>query len=230
MVFGINMSNMTNTTNTRDEIWTLIENDPSIMLDLNRGLINVRALARHCANAGINGTEDAIISAIRRYPKETETTKQYSTALDIVSQSVISTKSHIVSVALIKGAETQKTLPLLFSCVNYEKGETLRLVQGEESIKVLVDERNLTKILELIPQRLIIKTLKGLAEINMHLHPKAVETPGIIYAITGELFRNGVVMYEVMSCVPELLIFVEEEELLKAYKVLFSLCHPKEKK
>lgn len=216
-------------TNIRDEIWKLIENDPSIVLDLGRGLINVRALARYCANTGIDGTEDAIISAIRRYPKETKTTKQYAYALDIVQQSVISTKSHIASVALIKGAETQKILPSLFSCVNYEKGETLRLVQGEESIKIIIDERNLNKILEIIPQRLIIKTLKNLAEINMHLHPKAVETPGIIYTITGELFRNEVVMYEVMSCVPELLIFVEDSELLKAYGVLFEMCHKKEK-
>ncbi|MDO8554162.1 MAG: hypothetical protein Q7S22_05120 [Candidatus Micrarchaeota archaeon] len=220
---------MTNIVNIKNEIWKLIENDPSIMLDLSRGLINVRALARYCTKIGIDATEDAIISAIRRYPKETRTTKQYSNALEIVGQSVISTKSHIVSIALTKGAETQKVLPLLFSCVNYEKGETLRLVQGEESIKVLVDQRNLNKIMELIPQRLVLKVLKGLAEINMHLHPKAVETPGIIYTITGELFRNGVIMYEVMSCVPELLIFVEENELLKAYQVLFGLCHQKPK-
>ena len=212
--------------NTRNEVWKLIDRDPSIRLDMGRGVINVRALARYCSKQGIGGTEDALISAIRRYPAGSQAKEQYSEALKIAGQSVISTKSHIVNVSLRKGGEIQEILPRLFTCVSYDRGETLRLVQGEETIKVIIDEKNLDKVLGLIPKRLVISVLRGLAEINMHLHPLAVKTPGIMLVLTGELARNGVNIYEVMSCVPEMLIFVEEKDLLEAYRVLFELCHP----
>ncbi|MBI5636006.1 hypothetical protein HY993_03540 [Candidatus Micrarchaeota archaeon] len=124
-------------------------------------------------------------------------------------------------------AAAQQVLPKLFNCVKYEKGETLHVIQGEESIKLLVDSRNLQKILDLIPKNLVIGVQKNLAEINLHLHPLAVKTPGIVYVICGELFRNNVNVYEVTSCVPEMLFFVEEKDLLKAHQVVFELCHAK---
>ena len=53
-------------TNIRNEVWKRIDADPSIQLDLERGLINIRALARFCHHEGMEATEDALISAIRR--------------------------------------------------------------------------------------------------------------------------------------------------------------------
>lgn len=198
---------------------------------MQRELINVRALARYIAKelatSGTEATEDAIISSIRRYPQDNKFKNMFEHARKIVAQSTITTKSHVVNIALIKGKEAQETLPELFSIINFERGEMLRIVQGEEAIKILIDEKNLNKALELIPKNIIINVHKNLAEINMHLHPEAVKTPGIIMSLTTELMLNNVVMYEIMSCVPELLIFVEEKDLLKAYQVLFELCHQK---
>ncbi len=216
------------------ETWKIIEKDPSIQLDLQRELINVRALARHIGKQltekGIDNTEDAIISAIRRYPKDNQFKNRFEYARKIVAQSTISTRSHIVNIALEKGKEAQEALPKLFSIINFERGETLRVVQGEEAIKILIDEKNLEKVLGHIPKNIVIKVHKSLAEINMHLHPEAVKTPGVVMAITTELMINNVVMYEIMSCVPEMLIFVEEADLMKAYQTLFELCQIKEKK
>ncbi len=213
-------------TNIRNEVWKRIDADPSLQLDLERGVINMRALARYLRQGGLEADEAALISAIRRYPKSSPVRKVYEDARRIVGQSTISTKSHIVSIALSKGEEAQAALPKLFSRVHYEKGETLRIVQGEESIKLLVDEKNADKLLELIPRRLVLKVQKGMAEINMHLHPQAVTTPGIMYVLCGELSRNRVNINEITSCVPEMLVFVDEKDLLRAYQVLFGLCHP----
>ncbi|MBI4361148.1 hypothetical protein HY572_05240 [Candidatus Micrarchaeota archaeon] len=216
-------------TNIRDSVWKLIDADPSIQLDLSRGLVNMRALARHCQKNGIAGNEDALISAIRRYPKQSKTPQWQDNARNVIRHSNISTKSHIVNIALTKGEETQKVLPKLFSLVQYERGETLRIVQGEESIKLLVDEKNAEKMLDLIPRKNVLKVQRGLAEINMHLHPDAVTTPGIMYVLCMELARNHINMYELMSCVPEMLLFVEEKDVLNAYRVLFELCHPEKR-
>lgn len=217
---------MINMTNIRADVWKLIDSDPSIKLDLERKLINVRALARYCRGRGINSTDDAVISAIRRYPMQNDA-KKLNMALEVAGKSTISTRSHIANIALKKGTEVKEMLPKLFPCVDYERSETLHISQGEESVRVMVDEKNLSDTLALIPKKLILNVRSGLAVINLHLHPEAVKTPGIAFVVTGELFRNNINMYEIMSCVPELLIFVEEKDILKAYQILFELCHKK---
>jgi hypothetical protein len=40
---------------------------------------------------------------------------------------------------------------------------------------------------------------------------------------------NGINVMESMSCVPEMLWFVKEKDVLKAYNVMFQLCGPDEK-
>ncbi|MFA5106267.1 MAG: hypothetical protein WC506_04885 [Candidatus Micrarchaeia archaeon] len=212
---------------TRSAVWKLIDRDPSIRLDMERGLVNARALARYCGRQGIPGSEDAIISAIRRYPQGNAAKKQYDEATLIASQSTISTKSHIVEISLKKSGDVQDILPKMFTCISFDRGETLRLVQGEEAIKVIIDEKNMDKVMAFIPRKLVISVLKGLAEINMHLHPQAVRTPGIMLVLTGEFARNNINIYEITSCVPEMLFFVEEKDILEAYRVLFELCHGK---
>ena len=214
-------------TNIQNSVWKRIDADPSLQLDLQRGIINVRALARQLRKTGLDASEHALISAIRRYPHENPVRKIYEKAGDIVAHSSLSAKSHIASLALVKGAETQSILPKLFGLVHYERGETLRIVQGEESIRLLIDGKNVEKMLDLIPARLVLKVQRGMAEINMHLHPAAVKTPGIMYVLCGQLSRHNINIYEITSCVPEMLIFVDEDDLPNAYKILFELCHPK---
>lgn len=54
-----------------------------------------------------------------------------TTPRKVASESTISTRSHIVNVALAKGREAEQALPKLSSIINFERGETLRIVQGE---------------------------------------------------------------------------------------------------
>ncbi len=213
------------------ETWKIIEKEPSIQLCLQQRLINMRALARYIAKRlaenGIDSTEDAIISAIRRYPKDNKFKNRFEHAKKIISQSTISTRSHIVNISLAKGKEAQDAVAELFSIINFERGEMLRLLEGEEAIKIIIDQKNLQKALKIVPKSALIKVHENLAEINMHLHPEAVNTPGIILVLTTELMLNNLNIYELMSCVPEMLIFVEERDLLKAYQLLFEMCHEK---
>ena len=93
-----------------------------------------------------------------------------------------------------------------------------------QAIKALVNEKNLEKIKKLFPKEKIIKIDKNLAEINTHLHPEAVNTPEIIAIISNKLAMNNVNIMEVMSCVPEMLWFVREKDVLKAHNVVYKLC------
>jgi aspartokinase len=63
-----------------------------------------------------------------------------------------------------------------------------------------------------------------LAEINIKLANEATETPGIIATLSTELMINNINIYELMSCVPEMLLFVKQKDVVKTYEILFDMC------
>jgi len=212
--------------NTVGEVWKYLENSPCIRRDLSRGLINARALAKYILKTQkMDTTLDAVISAIRRY-KIDKQGDIFLNARNLISQTInLSTRSGLAEISLVKDDDVQHLLPELFEVIDYTRGEVLRIIQATESIKLLIDGKNLENVTELFPKDKIIKIDKNLAEINMHMHPKMVSTHGILAVIANELAINGINIVEIMSCLPEMVLFVKEEDILKAYQVLYQLCH-----
>lgn len=211
-------------TQTTHAVWHAIDNDPCIQRSLRMGIANMRALTRYLIdNDKVDASPDAVMSAIRRYPGLGQEIEQ-SGAVAVANAAKLSTKSGIAIVAIIKDIEAQKLVSKLFSIINYARGEVLRIIQAEESIKIILDESNLAKVLPLIPKDRVIYVDKNIAEINMHVATKASRTPGVMSIISNAFSVNNINIVEVMSCVPELLWFVEDKDLLKAHKVLYELC------
>jgi len=213
--------------NTVGEVWKILDKNPSIRRDISLGLINTRALAKYIIKEyKMKTTIDAVISAIRRY----EFGKQddvFTIAHKLLCQTVnISTRNGLAEISLIKDNEVQQLLPEIFEIIQFVRGETLRIIQATESIGLLIDGKNLDKIKEIFPKNKIIKIDKEIAEINMRMHPDMRKTYGILAVIANELAINEINIMEIMSCFPEMLIFVEEKNILKAYQVLHQLCYP----
>ena len=216
-------------TNITHQVWKILDDSPSIRRVMSLGLINTTALSKYLiVNKKVEGTLEAVSSSIRRY-KYDRYEDVFNIASKIVSLGEISTKSKLANIALIKDSEVEKILPKLFSVIQFHRGDVLRIIQADEAIKILVNEKNLETVKKLFSSKKIIKIDRNLAEINMHLHPDAVKTPGIISIISTELAINGVNIMETMSCVPEMLWFVKEKDLLKAYNVFNQICPPEEK-
>ena len=225
MLYNTN-ANIQTMKNTVGEVWKFLDNSPCIRNDLSQGLINVRALAKHILKQKkMDTTLDAIISAIRRY----ELNRQddfFTNTYKLIGQTInLSTRSAFAKITLVKDNDVQRLLPELFDAIKYARGDVLRVMQANESIKLLVDEKNLEDITEIFPKDKILKIEKNLAEINMNMHPKMQTTHGILAVITNELAINGINIVEIMSCFPEMLFFVKEQDVLKAYQVLYQLCH-----
>lgn len=213
--------------NTVGEVWKFLDNSPCIRRDLGQGLINARALAKYILKTKkMDATLDAVISAIRRYELDRQD-DVFVTARKLIGQTInLSTRSGLVKISLAKDDDVQRLLPKLYDIINYSRGEILRVIQAAASIKLIIDEKNQEDIIELFPKDKILKVNKNLAEINIHMHPRMETTYGILAVIASELAINGINIIEVMSCFPEMLLFVREEDILKAYQVLYQLCHP----
>ena len=212
------------------EVWKFLDNSPSIRREMNRGLINTSALARYIINIKkMNATLDAVIGAIRRYELDLHD-DVFVAAYKILGQTVnVSTKSNLAEISLVKDADVQKLLPKLFSIIKYVRGDVLRVTQANESIRLLIDEKNMDNVVELFPKEKIISKEKGLAEVNIYIHPKMQTTPGILATIANELAINRINIVEFMTCPPEMICVVKKEELIKASNVLYQLCETNKK-
>jgi hypothetical protein len=212
-------------TNINQKVWEFINQDPTIKNAMSYGIINKRALANYIKKQkNMEKNLDAIISAIRRYNIQQYDNMFLKAKTKIIPNIDLSTRSNIVNVILSKDTEIQKLIPEFFSIIKYDRGDVLRIIQADESIKVLINEKNLKKIVKILPKTKIFSIKKNLAEINIHFIKDAIDTPGVIAIISNEIAMNGVSIVEVLSCFPELLWYVYQHDLLKAYNVLYQLC------
>lgn len=211
---------------TVENVARALDSEPSIRLDMNRGLINVRALARYIINKKkVDGTLDSVISAIRRYHIKDidDIYEKAHNSLKMIQK--ISLKNQLVSIAITKNNEIQMALPKLFSIINYSQGDVLRIIQADESIKIVVDGKNLDKTRSLFTDDKILKITYNLAEIDIHANPDNQIPPGVCALIANELAVHDINILENMSCHPESLWFVEEKDITKAYDVIYKLCY-----
>ncbi len=211
-------------TNTTRMVQRLLDHDTAIKRDLSKGLINKRALAQYIEKQlNTNVSLDAIMSAIRRYETDLSEEKQFAKAGVIIKNGKISTKTGIAIIALVKEPSVQELLPKLFSGIQYARGEELRIIQAEESIKVIVDEKNVDKVTDLFKKSEVLRIEHNLGEINMKLDPTSAKVPGILAILYTELANNNINVVEGISCVPELLWFVDQKDLLKAHQTFLEL-------
>ena len=114
-------------------------------------------------------------------------------------------------------------LPKVFPLIELTRGDVMRLSEGKESVKLLVDEKNLQKIVDIFPSSKIIGIKKKLSEINIHFGAGSGETVGVLATIMNELAANDIRIIESIGCLPEFMIFVDTKDILKAYEIMIRL-------
>jgi aspartokinase len=202
-----------------------LDNEPYIRQNMNLGLINIRALAKFIIKEKkIDAKLDAVVSAIRRF-KLDENDEIFPAAYKMLYHTKsISTRSKLVELSLVKGTEVQSVLPKIFTILNHDRGDILRIIQANETVKLIVDGRNLQQVQTLFPQDKILATTRNLAEINMNIHAEFQATAGVLAVTANALAINKINVIECMTCPPELLWFINEEDILKAYDVIRRIC------
>jgi len=198
-------------TSTAKEVAKEIEDDVIVRRALEKGIVSMNSLAVYLIKKkNIHASLDAVVSAIRRYRQED-----------------IRITTNIVEIAVEKNEEAQRILQKAFAMVSVDKGEILLIIQGEKSIKFIINAKNKEKILQLFSRKSIMSIEDNLAEINIHLTDDAVKTPGIIATLSTEFMVHDINVYESMSCVPEMLFFVKQKDVMKSYQVLSMLVNIK---
>ncbi|MBU0471598.1 MAG: hypothetical protein KKF89_01100 [Nanoarchaeota archaeon] len=198
----------------------LLSKKPEIEKCYAQGLVNRRSLARYLIQNKIakNNQFEAVIAMLRRFefkiPKEEK---------DLFKQFRMGIKDDI----LILDFEKEKTLLIklseLVAGTNYDQGDVLKIVVGSSTIKVFLDKKNESKVKSLTEHYKRNEKRDKISEISMIFSDESIITKGIVSAITRELAINDIVISELLTASPELLLYIKEEYVLKAYEVLKRL-------
>ena len=211
-------------THIAEKVKVFLDNDFIIRKCLFRNIISLRALSRYIIKTMDLEEKnlDAVISAIRRYKKE-EKHKSEAELKKLFSKIGVKTRSNIIDICLKKSRRILEQLNKINSIVDVEKGEVIRIIQAEESIRIIIDEKNLDKFFNYFSKTDCISIERNLVEINLHFAPEAAKTKGIISLISSSLNAEDINIVEIISCAPELLVFIKKDDLLKALNVINNL-------
>ena len=212
------------TQNISDRVGSFLDNEFVIRKCLFRDILSLRALSRHIIKKLElkEGNLDAVISAVRRY-KKTEKEASSEKLRKLFLKIAIKTRSNIADIRVQKNKRSVESISRLNSVVDVEKGEIIRIIQAEQSITIILDEKNLGKFYNIFSKSDCISIDKSLVEINLQFTEEAQNVKGIVALVASSLNAEDINIVEVMSSAPELLIIVKKEDLLKALNAVDNL-------
>ncbi len=194
---------------------------PEIEKSYQEGLINRRSLARYLIRKGIAKSNqlEAVIAMLRRFQfKEKE-----KEGKDLFKKIRINIKDKILILDFEKNKDLLKNLQNLIANTNYDKGDTLKIVVGSSSIKLFIDEGKENKLKSMFEEFELKHKFNKISEISIMFPDESIKSKGILSVIARELSINDIVITELLTASPELLIYLREEHVLKAYEIIKRL-------
>jgi len=208
------------THSTSNLVREIIESDGVVRNGLARKLINERALARYIQMSTQEHSFEAILGAIRRYPIR-EPGAAYQRVGKFIQK--LAMKNKIVRVSVLNEPDIPLVLARFSEKVDYGRGDTFHLTTGIDTVDVLIDSKNLPKLLSVLPKKSVREVVDNLVEIVILMSDDANLTRGIIAAISSQLAMNDINVQDYLHCAPYDIIVFEEKDALKAYKAIEDL-------
>ena len=195
-------------------VWNILKSDLALQKDLDKGLINVRGLAKYILNKySLEASLDAVISAIRRFEAEKVYEKEDKVILSLFKDAKIATRNNIACLTIKKaGLKSMKAV----------LDKDIRAIIGTEEIKIICEKKYLEDIKEIFSDD-VEKVEEDLSELDIVISEKAVKQKGVLARISNEIALHNINILESIICPPEFLIYVKEKDAVKTYELLLGL-------
>ncbi|MBI4450524.1 hypothetical protein HY642_00990 [Candidatus Woesearchaeota archaeon] len=205
--------------NTNQDVWKILQSDLAAQKDLNRKIINIRALAKYILHKyGLRASLDAVISAIRRFQSEELFEEEQKALLHVFHDAIVSTKNNMASItAKVEEHDFIKRLSA------GDKVPDFKVVTGTHAFKLIVDQPRLDRLLALLKKDEIVSVENDLSEISITASEKAAHTKGVLARIASELALANINIIDMLVAMPEFLIYVKQRDIVKAHESILKL-------
>ena len=205
----------------------LIKARPMVYDGLIEGVISHAALAEHLQKdiekeIGTPIKLPAIVMAIRRYSEILEESVKIRKK-DFKFNSEIIMKTGLADLTIVKSPNCLEKLKKIYSLVNYERGDTLNIIQGNYEITIVISERYLSRLKDILKGEKVLNVEKDLVSLSISFSSDFLHTPGILSKVIRKLAWENINIYENISTMTELIYIINNKDSVRAYQALQSL-------
>lgn len=129
-------------------------------------------------------------------------------------------KTNLCDLTLVKTPSALDKIKQIHKLVDYEKGETLNVIQGNYEITIVVSQKYLSQLKKILRNEKILNIEKNLVSLTLTLTKEFIYTPGILSMVTRKLAWENINIFENISTMTEIIFIIAEKNAVKAYNAL----------
>ena len=176
--------------NVSQVVQKIIESRPMLQEAISQNIVSFANLAEHLkprveSLLGEKVKEAAIVMALRRYAAKEN--KKEPKKLPFKFDSQITMKTGLADITIVKTASALTKLKQIYDLIEYEKGETLNIIQGDYEITIVISQKYVENILLILKEEKIKNIEKDLVSARMPFSKGFLYTPGSFACSLREL-------------------------------------------
>ncbi len=164
----------------------------------------------------------AVVMSLRRYADEIADHRKKSRPFDYSGEILI--KTNICDFTVVKSLSLLSKLKMVHNLVNFEKGDTLNVIVGNNEVSIVTNERYAEKLAKFLSGERVLNKEKDLVALTIiFTADDFLHTPGVIFDSVRKLAWESINIYEIVSTMTELTFILHKKDSMKAYSVLQEL-------
>jgi aspartokinase len=157
----------------------------------------------------------AVMMALRRYQEELQHKSIIHKPFEINHEIIV--KTNLCDVCIVKTPSALNKIKKIHQMVDYEKGDTINVIQGNYEISIVISQKHLNQLKNILKEEKILNTEKDLVSLTLGLSKDFISTPGVLALATRRLAWNNINIIENISTMTELIFIISEKDTVKAY-------------
>lgn len=166
--------------------------------------------------------EPSIIMSLRRYADELQNFDKKIRKFSFEGEILM--RTNIIDFNVIKSNGLLNKIKNLYSLVDFEKGDTLNIILGNNEVSIIINDKHNEKLSNFLKGEKILTKEYDLVSLSIIFKSKEfINTPGVIFTAVRKLAWEHINIYEVISTNTELTFILRKKDSLKAYGILGEL-------
>jgi hypothetical protein len=200
-----------------------IQNKPYVHECLEKGLINISVLSeliqpeieKELGKVKIS----AISMAIRRFLEKNQLS--YKKIIKLHNPELL-IKSNLFEISVNKSHDLYKKLINLFDIVDFDSGNTLNIIHGNNEVLIVSNGMYKENFLKILKGERIKLIKENLSSISVKIPKENIEVPGFYYSITRLLTLNNINILDIVNTETEATFILYDKDISRAYDLLKS--------
>ena len=203
------------------EVRRVVGEDPVLRECLARGLVNYSEAARRVRaeleRRGLRASLASVKMALIRLSEKLKASS-FEDVERIIASSRLAVQDDI-AVLTVPRDELMSALRAVGRLL--PESRFLQIIQSIKTATIIVAEEDLDRLARSFKR--VESVIRGQSTIIIISPPEIVETPGVLYYLTGFLAHNGINITQVVSCYLDTILVMSKSEAVRAYQLLHKL-------